>query len=443
MTKRPRVAVIGFTKSQSETIKWLCGEMRVAASVEDYLKRYSWTETDIAVAQGFRGQIGRGVHAFLIAPLDCEWETFPQSGIQWIETDRSNTEREVKVGGEVPGVYKTLSHELVSHVHSADDPPSVLKPHWVLSIHDDPHSRWMGGETNVLVETTSTFLLAVRHVRMYPIGHGADADVGESIVLAFATEVNLSAWFRAFLHDVHEADPEGIPRAPPLVASPADWYTPEEQQLAAEIEAVEEEAERLLVERERLLDECEALVGELRLAGEKADKGIRRIIWEDGDNLVEAVKEVLTNLGFQMQDMDAGLKQGEAKREDLRLTLEERPGWEAIVEVKGYNKGTRTNDARQIGQFRVRYAAERGKSPDLTLWIANPHRNEDPSSRPAPDNNVRETAETIETVHVSATDLYRQWTLVANGSLEASDVVQQLVASPPGLWKPSPPLRKA
>ena len=47
--------------------------------------------------------------------------------------------------------------------------------------------------------------------------------------------------------------------------------------------------------------------------------------------------------------MDAELKE-EAKREDLRLTLEDRPGWEAIVEVKGYKKGTRTKDARQINE---------------------------------------------------------------------------------------------
>ena len=150
----------------------------------------------------------------------------------------------------------------------------------------------------------------------------------------------------------------------------------------------------------------------------------------DGDGLVEAVKEVLTYLGFEVQDMDAELKE-EAKREDFRLTLEDRPGWEAIVEVKGYKKGTRTKDARQINEHRLRYAAEKATNPDLTLWIANPHRNVDPSCRPAPDKNVRDTAALIETVHVSAADLYRQWALVANGSLEASDVVQRLMSSPP------------
>ena len=91
----------------------------------------------------------------------------------------------------------------------------------------------------------------------------------------------------------------------------------------------------------------------------------------------------------------------------------------------------------RLMKHRLRYAAEKATNPDLTLWIANPHRNVDPSCRPAPDKNVRDTAALIETVHVSAADLYRQWALVANGSLEASDVVQRLMSSPPGLWEPS------
>ena len=60
--------------------------------------------------------------------------------------------------------------------------------------------------------------------------------------------------------------------------------------------------------------------------------------------------------------MDAELKPNEPKREDLRLTLPNRPGWEGIVEVKGYTDGVKTNDARQIREHRERYIA-RGRSP--------------------------------------------------------------------------------
>ena len=90
--------------------------------------------------------------------------------------------------------------------------------------------------------------------------------------------------------------------------------------------------------------------------------------------MVAAVRDILADLGFVVRDMDAKLKQGKPKREDLRLTRQGVPGWEAIVEVKGYTSGTRTNDARQIREHRDRYITEEGRPPDLTVWLSNPYR---------------------------------------------------------------------
>ena len=74
--------------------------------------------------------------------------------------------------------------------------------------------------------------------------------------------------------------------------------------------------------------------------------------------------------------MDAGLRQDEPRREDLRLTLQGVPGWQAIVEVKGYPSGTKTNDARQIRDHRDHYIEEEGRAPDLTVWLSNPYRHD-------------------------------------------------------------------
>ena len=134
--------------------------------------------------------------------------------------------------------------------------------------------------------------------------------------------------------------------------------------------------------------------------------------------------------------MDTELKPNEPKREDLRLTLPSRPGWEGIVEVKGYTDGVKTNDARQLREHRDHYIEEKGRPPDLTVWLSNPHRTMDPSVRPAPDENVRNQAETIDAVHVLASDLCRQWLLVAAGSLDAEIALQSLVEASPGLWTP-------
>ena len=176
-SKKPRVAAIGLDDYQNEAIEWLCGEMRVAASVDDYLENYSWTETDIAIAHGFQGEITGGVHVLLIAPFECAWDAYPVPGTQYLGTDSDNTEREVKVDPECSVAYRTLAEELVGQIKGAADPPSVLNPYWVTK-NDDFGSGWTGAKTEVLTETTSHFPLAVRHVRMYPIAYGEDADVG-------------------------------------------------------------------------------------------------------------------------------------------------------------------------------------------------------------------------------------------------------------------------
>ena len=216
------------------------------------------------------------------------------------------------------------------------------------------------------------------------------------------------------------------------MSQPSDWYTPQEKALADRISQIESEFECLNSERDQLQQNLAA-------EGERADRGIRRVLWADGEDLVAAVRGVLTALGFTVRDMDAELRQDEPKREDLRLILPCVPGWQAIVEVKGYTSGTRTNDARQIREHRDRYIGEEGRPPELTVWLSNPYRTMEPSSRPTPDRNAKTAAEAVGTVHVLASDLYRQWALVAAGSLDAETVVESLKNADPGLWTPPAP----
>ena len=178
----------------------------------------------------------------------------------------------------------------------------------------------------------------------------------------------------------------------------------------------------------------------LEAEGEKADNGIRQALWADGDELTAVVRVMLDELGFTVRDTDAELRQDEPKREDLRLTRQGTPGWQTMVEVKGYTSGTKTNDARQIRENRDRYILEEGRSPDLTVWLSNPYRKREPSSRPAPDQNVKDAAENIGAVHVLASDLYRQWALVAAGNLDSGTVFESLANADPGLWTPPAPV---
>ena len=415
-TKRPRVAAIGLDESQIESIARLCGTLRTANLLEEYLKRYDWTETDITILGGGldRGNV-RG-NLLTIEPSGFTWTGYDASYppiSRHLGMQGNNTEREMRIPEACPKRYSHLAAGLARRLGSAEDPPQTLASH-------------MFPKESVLVETTSGLSVAMRCV----FEKNPETPEGwTALAIVLPKEVDLSAWFWAFLADVHELDPTRVPQAPPRLGNPSDWYTPQERSLAKRIVEIADQVEHLEVERERIENDLDA-------ASKEADAGIRRCIWADGDDLVASVGDILKDLGFIVHHMDTEQNQGKPKREDLRLTLADHSRWEAIAEVKGYTSGTRTNDARQVREYRDRYIIEKGRRPDLTLWVANPYRAMDPSSRPVPDGNVGEASANIETVYVLATDLYRLWTLVAAGSLKKAQAVQQLIDAAPGLWSP-------
>lgn len=417
-TTRPRVAAIGLTPAQIESIEPLCGELRPADALADYLEDFSWTETDVVVSGAFNyNQVHASVNLLTIGGMYFYWsDSFRRnpgapSQSHYAEMHVRSTERELTVNAaEEP--YGSLAAQLARQLTESADPPSVIAT-----------SR-KGGDA--FIETTSGHPVTLR-LQLPGRSRAPDGGSPGSIALLLPAVADLAAWFQAFLSDVNRVDPTRVPHPPPKLTRRPDWYTPEERALADRVAGIELELDRLQSERARVQDE-------LATEGEKADAGIRRALWADGDELVAAVGELLSELGFVVRDMDAEREDGEAKREDLRLTLPSASGWEAIVEVKGYTSGTRTNDARQIRQHRERCQAETARLPDLTLWLANPFRTMDPSSRPVPDRNVHEAAENVGAVHALATDLYTQWARVAAGELEAEAVVQSLMDAEPGLW---------
>jgi len=142
-------------------------------------------------------------------------------------------------------------------------------------------------------------------------------------------------------------------------------------------------------------------------------------------------------MGFSVEQMDDAKQPHEAKHEDLRLTLAAQPDWQAVVEVKGYTKGVKANDAQQVRKHRDRYIAEMGREPNLTIWLVNPWREMDPSDRPAPGNDIEESARIVGAVCVPTTDLYRLWKSLMAGESAQDDVVGLLVDAEAGMWRPS------
>ena len=418
-TRRPRVAAIGLDDSQAASIKPLCGELREADTLEEYLEHYSWIETDVMVASALEGRIDSSVSLMTVGPTSFYWPDIHQNSIggqshHFVRANIGNTERELAVTSKCPALYKPLADELCKQLTRDPKPPDVYET-----------SRQA---LTALINTTSGRAVALRLV-LPALPKNANGESSKPLALLLPGAFNLVAWFRAFLCDLNEVDPFRVPQAPPRLSQPSDWYTPEERVLATRKSHVESEVQRLN-------NELNELQAELAEEGQRADSGIRRALWADGEDLVAAVRDMLSGLGFKVRDMDTELRKGEQKREDLRLTLQSLASWEAIVEVKGYTSGTKTNDSRQIREHRDRYIAEEGKAPELTIWLSNPYRTTDPSYRLAPDNNVGDHAANVGAVHVLASDLYRQWALVAAGTIDAGTVVKSLVDADPGLWTP-------
>lgn len=427
-TKRPRVAAIGLDEFQLEAIRPHCGDLRPAQLVEAYLQDYSWSETDVVVAIR-PDQIGlvSGVHLMTIGPMSLGvWQPMGnRRGSEFrelVRMDGRSRDRELTVAPQFLWMYQDLAEQLRKELSAADLPPPTVTLSSAGELLRQP-----------LVVTSSDNPVALRM-------HWADRDWGgtrnasgvETIGLFLPDSSDLSQWFRVFLTDVSEFDPERVPEPPSRLGDLSAWYTPEESALARRISEIERQMEQL--ENERL-----QVGAELIRAGNIADATVRRAVWQDSDALVEAVGGILEEFGFAVEEMDKNKQPSEAKHEDLRLRLAGRPEWEAIVEVKGYRKGVKTSHARQVRMHQDHYYSEMKREPAQTLWVVNPYREMDPGERTVPDNSVDEVARIVEAICVLTTDLYQQWRLVKQSKRNPADIVRQLSEAEPGLWHPSPP----
>ncbi|MET7770194.1 hypothetical protein [Nocardia sp. NPDC005366] len=137
-------------------------------------------------------------------------------------------------------------------------------------------------------------------------------------------------------------------------------------------------------------------VSEVNLDGLIRDAGRspqRRLLTDHDDALVDAVTHALTELGFDVTNLDRQLAEGQAKQSDLSVTEGD---WTAMVEVKGYTKGAKSNDLLAVGRHRRIY--ERAHKEVQRMWyIANAFRLDPPASRPnildGADEHVTEFAQ--------------------------------------------------
>jgi hypothetical protein len=237
-------------------------------------------------------------------------------------------------------------------------------------------------------------------------------------------------WLAHVLNVLARGDDERFPAEPNWRAG-AEWGTPAIRLARAELEKVE--AERIEVEADlnrRESESREAL--ELALSG--STSGPQRLLAEDGDELVAAVREALVEFGFDVTEMDeANVDTKGARLEDLRVTVPNDPtGWTCLAEVKGYTKGAKVTDAAQIIGRPVRaYLLEFQKEPDALWHIVNAWRKQNPSTREVAFGSSHDLATLSDNggCLIDTRDLFRAWRDLDEGLVEAEAVRLSLIAA--------------
>jgi hypothetical protein len=189
---------------------------------------------------------------------------------------------------------------------------------------------------------------------------------------------NLPAWVASALDHLHERDPDRFPRRPSW-KDEWRWQTPDEQRLSEAIRTVEAHRQAILDD----LDSTErALRAEQADARAAADAYERAWLTLQGDELVAVAATALRELGFDVVEVDATVVPGQPLLEDLQVTDPESPAWMALVEVRGYTSGAKSNDLGRIRRFVDHYTAENGQTPPARWYLVNHTIGTDPSLRP-------------------------------------------------------------
>jgi len=145
--------------------------------------------------------------------------------------------------------------------------------------------------------------------------------------------------------------------------------TQEEIALQSEIENLTSELEKIKSDfKTRISDLSEQLLQTSLLV----NKGKRRLITSQGDELLEEVANCFNELGYSVRKMDEEILDGIPKKEDLRIKDPENKNWEAIVEVRGHTKSSgQASDLTRLSRFARLYQSENGKEPSKLIYIVN------------------------------------------------------------------------
>jgi len=215
----------------------------------------------------------------------------------------------------------------------------------------------------------------------------------------------------------------------------SEWRTEEENEIQNKITELElEKQERITTYDKKIQD----LVDKLAKLCHAVNKGRRRLLISQGDDLVEEVSIVFEELGFEVDDVDDSVEPGKPKREDLRLKIstEELQNWEAIVEVRGFTKSAGTTaDLQRLSRFAQLYLKENGRLPSKRIYVVNGQTDLPPQQRQEVLSSAEEDILVFgedDGLVISSIDLFKAMNLI--NQLGKSEILASIIDQC-GRWK--------
>lgn len=229
-------------------------------------------------------------------------------------------------------------------------------------------------------------------------------------------------WIVYVLEALHRVDPEKFPGSPDWQGG-TDWATAALAQAHVALESEQADRERLITEADERVRAARDHVAAERAS---AAAGPWRLLTEQGDELVRAVRDAFDALGFHAIEFDQTHRDKRGRLlEDLRVTDPTAPDWEALVEVKGYSKGAKVTELAQVvGAPTNYYILEKGREPESVWHVVNVQKDRDPSLRDPirfTDTDLQPLTEAHGAI-IDTRDLFRAWRAVEDGTAEPAAV---------------------
>jgi len=207
-------------------------------------------------------------------------------------------------------------------------------------------------------------------------------DTGLGVSWLPSVDTNQAAWVELLVTEWAQSNKDTFPSFGDWIDSP-EWMVAEEEQILSQIQTLVQKKQKVAIKIDNKIGK---LTSELAIARENANKGQRRLITAQGDELVDEVAKTLEDIGFNVTPVDK-LVGKKPRREDLRLRHVGKGGeeWSAIVEVHGHARsGGRTGDLLRLSRFAGLYEKETGQAPDKRIYIVNGELELLPSQRQEP-----------------------------------------------------------